>query len=371
MSMILGNLVQFKSLLLILTAAGGTAVGGAFTASYAISYYHQPPSFQFALNPARLTMLQNTTSTSTLTITSIGHYSGTVTLTLLFPGHVFTATLSPTRVNVHSNRAASSTLTVTAPAAPGNYTVLIIGAGSNRGRPLYSSAMLTVQIVSSQDFTISSSPNSIINTIGETNTTTITVTSLNGYTGNVSLTATVPFAHITVTGDQSPLTITPNDNATSALDITTTSNTAPGNYTITVTGTDGQRTHSTIILLQVVDPTPPPVVHESLSLYSYYTDNATTLTMILQDTGNTSITLESYSVQDQYGDAWTLTNWAGPTIPATNPTTPALLMIGYSCTSCTYTGITGLFTQFQSGHTYTVDLTTARNNEFSFTITIF
>jgi len=113
------------------------------------------------------------------------------------------------------------------------------------------------------------------------------------------------------------------------------------------------------------------VVHESLSLYSYYTDNTTSLTMFFQNAGNASTTLVSYSIHDQYGDAWTLTNWAGPTIPATNATTSALITIGYNCQSCTYTGITGLFTQFQTGHSYTVDLTTARNNEFSYTITIF
>jgi hypothetical protein len=368
MSMILSNLVQFKSLLLILTAAGGTALSGAMATDYAYAQYHQPPRFQIALNPSTLTLLQNATSTSTITITSIGRYSGTVALTLVFEGQSVQAAINPTRVYVHSGRTASSTLSITAPEKLGNYTIIVIGAGNSRGRPLYSSAVLSLQVVSSQDFTITATPNIINNTIGTTNTTTITVTSINGYTGTVSLSATVPFGYITVTGHQSPLTITSNRGNTSSLDISTTTSTIPGNYTITVTGTDSQRTHATAIQLRVVDPTPPPVVHESLGLYSY-SNNQTSLGAVLQNTGNTTVTLQSYSIQDQYGDAWTLSSWAGPSItPST--LSRALIVIGSNCPGCTYTGITGLFSQLQTGQTYTLILTSTRNNTFTYTITL-
>jgi hypothetical protein len=365
MSMILDNLVHLKPLLLILTAAGGTAIGGAVTTTYALSVYHQPASFQLTINPNVQGVLQNTTATSTVIVTSIGRFSGAVSLTLVDPGQTFSASVNPAKVNVRSGGTASSTLTFTAPMALGNYTVLIIGAGSSRGRTIYESAILTVQVASTQDFTITASPNNIVNTMGETNTTTITVASLKGYTGNVSLTYTSPFGYFTITTGQSLLKIASGGTATSTLTLTTGTQISTGNYTITVTGTDGARTHSVTINIQVVDPAIPPFIQEGLNLNSYTFKNSTMLTLNLQNTGNGTITITSYLVSDGSGDAYSLTNYAGPTIEVSSAGT-ATILIGSSCPTCIYTGITGLFTQFQLEHTYYVTVTTARDNEFTF-----
>jgi hypothetical protein len=261
---------------------------------------------------------------------------------------------------------AKSALTVTAPNILGNYTIVVLGVTSAHGKTSYASSMLTVQVISSQDFTITSSPSSITNLVGSTNTTTITVTSINGYNGNVSLTATTPFGYISVTGAQSPLMLSPGATASSTLSISTSSSTALGTYSISVTGTAGSRSHTTTVILNVVDPV--PVVVESLMMTSHVFNNGTSLTLNLQNIGNGSITLESYIVQDSSGDAWSLMNWAGPTFAA-GTVESANILIGSSCPSCIYTGITGLFFQFQAGQTYTVTVTTVRNHQFSFTVT--
>ena len=364
--MVYTSLIHLKTLLMILTAAGGTVTGGVLANSYANSANKDPGSFLIMLNPSTMWTVQAASSTSAITVTSINSFSGTVTLSLYFPSTTFTASISPTSVSVPSNSIAKSTLSVTAPDTPGSYTVVVIGVSSSHGKTSYSSSMLTVQVASSQDFTITSMPNSITTTNGATNTTTITVTSMNGYTGNVSLTVTAPFGYITVTGGQNSLMIVPAGAASSTLEITTSTNTTDGNYSIMVTGSDGSRSHSTTILLQVADPV--PVILESLVLNSYHFNNSTSLTLFLQNTGNGTITLPSYVIRDSSGNAWSLTSWTGPTIEV-NGVGSANILIGSSCPGCIYSGIAGLFLQFQPGQTYTVTVTTARDNQFTFTVT--
>ena len=364
--MVYSSLIHLKTLLMVLTAAGGTVTGGVLANSYVNSANRDPGSFLITLNPSTMWTVQGASSTSTITITSINSFSGTVTLSLYFPGTIFTASISPTSVSVPSNSIAESTLSVTAPDTPGSYTVVVIGVSSSHGKTSYSSSMLTVQVASSQDFTITSTPNSITTTNGATNTTTITVTSMNGYAGNVSLTVTAPFGYITVTGGQNSLMIVPGGVASSTLEITTSTNTAGGNYSIIITGSDGSRSHSTTILLQVVDPV--PVIIESLVLNSYHFNNSTSLTLYLQNTGNGTITLQSYVIRDSSGNAWSLTSWAAPAIEV-NGVGSANILIGSSCPGCIYSGIAGLFLQFQPGQTYTVTVTTSRDNQFTFTVT--
>ncbi len=363
------NLLHLKPLLMVLTAAAGTITGGVMVNSFTnLAPGKDPASFLVSLNPSSLFVVENASATSTISVMSIDSFSGTVSLSLFFPGQTVTASISPTSVTVSANGVARSTLTVTAPNVVGSYTIVVVGVATNHGKTSYSSSMLTVKVVSSQDFTITSSPSSIIATTGATNTTTITVTSVNGYTGTVSLTVTAPFGYISVTGGQNPLKIVAGGVASSTLDITTGNNSAPGFYAIIVTGTDGLQSHSTTITLQVADPIPPPVIIESLVLNSYHFNNSTSLTLFLQNTGNGTITLPSYVIRDSSGNAWSLTSWTGPTIEV-NGVGSANILIGSSCPGCIYSGIAGLFLQFQQGQTYTVTVTTSRDNQFTFTVT--
>jgi len=360
------SLIHLKTLLMVLTAAGGTVTGGVLANSYVNSANRDPGSFLITLNPSTMWTVQGASSTSTITVTSINGFSGTVTLSLYFPGTAFTASIGPTSVSVPSNSIAESTLSVTAPDTPGSYTVVVIGVSSSHGKTSYSSSMLIVQVASSQDFTITSMPTRITTTTGATNTTTVIVTSINGYTGNVSLTVTAPFGFITVTGGENPLTIASGGAASSTLAITTSTNTAEGNYSMIITGSDGSRSHSTTISLQVVDPI--PAIIESLVLNGYHFNNSTSLTLYLQNAGNGTITLQSYVIRDSSGNAWSLSSWIGPSIEV-NAVGSANIMIGSSCPGCIYNGIAGLFLQYQQGQTYTVTVTTSRDNQFTFTVT--
>ncbi len=365
--MLFSNLVHLKGLLMVLTAAVGTVAGGTMLSSY-VNGGKAGPSFLLTLNPSALSIEQGASTKSMVSVISVNGFSGTVSLSLFFTGSTLPASLNPTSVIVPANGTAKSTLTVTATSNVGNYNIVVIGIASSHGKTNYASTELSVQVISNQDFTITSSPSSIVNIFGSSNTTTITVTSLNSYTGTVGLTFTAPFGYITVTGSQNPLTLSSGGTASSTLNITTSLSTTLGTYNITVTGTAGSRTHSTVISLTVVDPIVPPPVIESLKLSTYQFINGTSLSLILQNTGNTTVTIQSYVVRDSSGNTWSLSNFAGPMI-IPNGFGTAIILIGANCPGCVYGGIPGLFFQFTVGQSYTVTVTTTRNNQFSFTAT--
>jgi len=357
-----GNLVHMKALLMVLTAAAGTVAGGTMVGSY---LGKNSASFLVTLNPSSMTMAQMTTSTSTVTVMSVNGYSGTVVLSLYYPGQKLTSSLSRTSLTLTANSQAQSTLSLTAPNSTGTYTIVVIGVSTSHGRTSYSTSMLQVQVTSKQDFAISTSNPVITNLMGSSNTTTIKVASLNGYTGKINLTVTAPFGYITVTGGQNTLSLTSGGTATTTLTITTSLNTALGSYSLVVTGTDGSRKHTATITLNVLDPVPV----EQLVMTGYHFVNGTMLLLNLENTGNASLTLQSYTVQDGTGDAWTMNNLNGPVIGQATSST-ATILIGSSCPTCIFGGIAGLFFQYQTGHTYHVILTTTRGNQFTFTVTM-
>src|SRR5207245_5369756 len=164
-------------------------------------------------------------------------------------------------------------------------------------------------------------------------------TSLNVYTRILSLTATAPFGYITVMGGQNRLILSAGATASSTLNMTTSLSTTLGTYNVTVTGTAGSQTHSTVISLTVIDPIIPPPVIESLKLTGYQFINSTSLSLVLQNTGNTSVTLQSYMVRDSSGNTWSLSNFAGP-LMTPNGFGTAIFLFGDNCPCCVYGGMT-------------------------------
>lgn len=360
------NLVHLKPLLMVLTAAVGTVGSGVMLNVYGT--HKDPGTFAVSLYPSSMMIAENTSATSTITVTGVEGFSGIVGLSLAYLGTSITSTISPTSVTVPLNGVAHSTLSIKTPSTTGTYSLLVIGVYTNHGKTTSSSAELTVQVVTNQDYTITASPSLLTGPNGATNATMITVTSVNAYTGNVSLTFTAPFGYFTITGGTSPLRIVSGGAASSTLTMTTSTNTVPGNYSITVTGTDGLRSHSVTVTVQVVDPIIPPYIHEGLTMTGYTFNNNTMLTLNLQNTGNGTITLVSYVISDSSSDAWSMTNWNTASIPVNSAGT-ATIYIGSSCPTCIYTGITGLFFNFQPGSAYTVTVTTSRNNQNTYTVT--
>ena len=117
--------------------------------------------------------------------------------------------------------------------------------GSLRDVAMSHLATVAVSVTSSPDFSILGSSPAQAN-VGQSPTSTITITALNGFTGIVSLTDTIP------TG-LSCNTISPNTITSSGTATVSCTATVAGNYTLTVTGTSGSLSHSTTALFRFQD----------------------------------------------------------------------------------------------------------------------
>jgi hypothetical protein len=106
---------------------------------------------------------------------------------------------------------------------------------------------ITVNVGGSQDFQISTSPTSISLYPGGTNSSIVSITPINGFTGSVSLSAASPSGFSEVFSNN-PVAA----GSTSTLTISAASNVAVGTYTITVTGASGNLTHSVHLSVTVL-----------------------------------------------------------------------------------------------------------------------
>jgi hypothetical protein len=104
---------------------------------------------------------------------------------------------------------------------------------------------------STPDYTVSASPNSLTITQGGNGTSTITVTSLNGFNSATTLSATGLPSGVTAAFSTNPVTPPANGIATSTLTLTASATATAGPATVTVTGTSGALTHSATIALTV------------------------------------------------------------------------------------------------------------------------
>jgi len=252
---------------------------------------------------------------------------------------------------------------VTNSATPtGFYNYTVTGMSGGLFHQVFGS--FTVTSSTTGDFTLSATPSSLIVAQGFENRTFLNITSVNGFSGTVSLAASVsPPGPLLVLGS-SQVTLAPGGTTTVVLAIFTNT-TVPvpfGNYNITVTGSSPGRIHNLVVPLAVEIPA------ENLFLISS-SFQPTNVTLQVQNTGSTSASLVAYSAQDKAGDTWERTSWSGPTIGPNSTASGILLTIGVSCPSCSYIGTPGAFNQFIPGNVYTIFLTSARNILYKFTAT--
>ena len=303
-------------------------------------------------------------TTSTVSILSMQGFTGAVTLTAQVPIGI-AVIFNPSRVDVPAGGTTTSIATVQAAmnTSMATYSIIVTGTALVARKVLTSSTLLTVTVDPEADFGVYAYPYAITVVAGFANSTSIVIYSKNGFNGSVTLSATVPFGFLGVMGGQNSLTVAPGSTTQTSLQVSTTLSTLLGKYNITIAGSSGGVSHSCTLTVNVVDPLP-----ESLSLSTFSLTSPTNLTISLRNSGNTPITLQSYSVTDLSGDTWTLASWTGPTISPSNIGL-ATILIGSSCTNCIYSGTPFLFQQFVAGHSYMIMVTTKLNNQFTFMVT--
>ncbi len=106
------------------------------------------------------------------------------------------------------------------------------------------------------DFGISATPASLSIHIGSSGTSTITLTSLNGFAGTIGLSTSIACSGLclvypTASLNPTSVTLTAGGTGVSTLTVATSVLTTPGTYTITITATSGSITHTVTVTVQV------------------------------------------------------------------------------------------------------------------------
>src|ERR1017187_2889481 len=237
------------------------------------------PSFTLSAASGSMTITPGGAGgTDIITVTDVGGFTGNVTLaTSVLPNGV-TALFSP------NPTAGTSTLTLTASgsaATGGPTTVTITGTSGT----LTATTTVALTVSSTPGFTLSAAPSSVtIAAGGAGGASTITVTDVGGFTGNVTLATSVLPNGVTAL-------FSPNPTAgTSTLTLTASGSAAAGGpTTVTITGTSGALTATTTVALTIV------TVAQNFSVPATLTNppaanpgQSTSTTMLISPVGGTT-----------------------------------------------------------------------------------
>ena len=267
------------------------------------------PTFTLSDSPSSLTITQGGSGTSTIKVTDVGGFTGSVTLAASgLPSGVTAAfgTNPTTGTSV-------LTLTASSTATTGSATVTITGTSGSLTAS--TTLALTVNSTATPNFSVAASPASVTVTQGASGTSTITVTSTGGFNSATTLSASGLPTGVTAAFSTNPVTPPANGSATSTLTLTASSSATVGTATVTITGTSGSTTHSTTISLTVNASSGTKNFTLSLSPSSFTID----------DSGSVSTTLTITSVNGFHSSVDLSVNEFPSGVSATasaNPVTP-------------------------------------------------
>lgn len=196
-----------------------TGISGILTATTTVPLVVNFPSSTVVLSPVPNAMVQGSSATATATVVPFGNFTGPVTLLASQLPQGVTATFSPnptTDISV-------LTLTASGSAPLGTF-------GASVADNIFA---LTITSAPTPNFTVGISPGFLTMTQGGAADATITVSELNGFTGNVSLQAFQLPSGVSATFGTNPTT------GTSVLTLHASSSSAVGIFLVSVLGFSG------------------------------------------------------------------------------------------------------------------------------------
>ncbi len=300
------------------------------------------PDFTLTPSPSSQSVQQAGSTSYGVTITPAGTFGGQVTLSVtgLPTGATGTFNTNPATT--------SSTLAVTtlATTPAGTYTLTITGVSGALTRTTTATLVVTVPVP--PDFTLSGSPASQTVLQGGSTSYGVTIATVGGFSGQVTLSVTGLPTGATGSFNTNPAT------TSSTLAVTTAATTPAGTYTLTITGVSGALTHTTTTTLVVNIPPPPDFTLSGSPASQSVTQGGST------SYGVTITPTSGFSGQVTLSVTGLPTGATGTfnTNPATTTSTLAVATVATTPAgtyTLTITGINGSLT-----HTATVSLTVSR-----------
>jgi uncharacterized membrane protein len=299
------------------------------------------PDFTISSSLISPTLRQGGSVSSTISLGRLENFNGTITLSTLVNGFGLTASISPNSVTLSSNvTSATATLTITAAqnAPTGSYYIQVVGTSGRLSHTAY----LYLNVVG-PDLRVTTSPSSFILQEGMTASSTVTLTSILGFHGTVTLAAVDydpngPTASLNAT----TLAVAPNGTATAKLTIAT-SNALPGFYYIQVTARSGNLTSYGSVYVQVIGPD----FNMLISSFNSNIRQGTTVTPTL-----------NLSRLNNFNGTVSLLSWVGGPYPGglTTSLNPASVTLSSTATSATAT-LTITASQTATPGSYTIQVT--------------
>jgi hypothetical protein len=203
------------------------------------------PHFTLSATPNALSIARGTSNTSTVAITALNKFSGSVTLAATGLPKGVTASFSPDP----ATKSSVLTLTASTTATLGTVTITITGtSGSLSDTTTFA---LTVNLLG--NFTLSAAPTALTVAEGSSGTSTITIKPTDGFDQNVTLSVSANELPSGVTASFSPSSVTPPAGTSSALTLNASSSATVGTRTLTITGASGSLSHTTKVELTVTN----------------------------------------------------------------------------------------------------------------------
>jgi subtilase family serine protease len=243
------------------------------------------PGFTISDSPNALTLVQGASGTSTLTVTDLDGFSGSVNFSISSLPSGVTAAFSPNPATSTS----TLTLTASATAALGTANLTITGKSGSITQTL--PFTLTVN---GPDYSLTATPSKLTQAPGTSGTSTIKVVPTNGFTGGVTLAASGVPSGVTAAFSPNPTT------STSTLTLTLGSSVGTGSHVITITGTSGSLSHTTKVTL-VVKGAKVKLAPTSLTFPKTKVGSTSSLkTVTLTNTGNATLNISTIAVSGDF-----------------------------------------------------------------------
>jgi subtilase family serine protease len=203
------------------------------------------PAFTLTASPTSVSVTVGSSGTSTITTAASGGFDSAIALTASGEPSGVTISFSSTSIAAPGSGTSTMTMVVASTTATGTYTITVTGTGG--GITHTASVSLTVTATTTGSFAISVSPTSGYLDRGQSGYAVVTTTVSGGFDSVIALSASgIPTG---VTGSFSPTSIT--GAGTSDFTLTVARNAPLGTYPITITGTSGGVSHSTVLTFSV------------------------------------------------------------------------------------------------------------------------
>lgn len=226
-----------------------TAVGGGLTNTAKVSLIvTAAPNFTLAASPTSVTVVQGGFGNSTMTTAVSNGFNSAVGMSVSGQPGGITVSFSPSSIAAPGSGTSKMTVSASATAPVGTYALTITGTGGG----VTKTATVSVTVAAPPGFTLAAGPTSLSLIQGSSGSSTITTTTVGGFSSAVALTASGQPAGVTVSF--SPTSIAAPGVGTSKMTIIAGATAAVGNYTLTITGTGGGVTKTATFTLGVTVP---------------------------------------------------------------------------------------------------------------------